>query len=105
ITGQIVEKFGCICSDILIGSEQPEVCVDLCRSGIIVACAQMDVAPNYPLFLPHYKSDLRVGLYAQQAVDQMHARTLHLSGPDYIVLSDKSRFELYYCCDLFAALT
>ena len=101
--GQDVEQVGDVRAELRAAGEQPEVHVQAGRPRVVVAGADVDVAPEAAAFAPHDERDLRVGLEADEPVDDVRARLLELAGPDDVRLLVEARLDLDQDHDLLAA--
>ena len=75
---ELQEDFMDVLADHFIGGEEPVIGVEPCGLGVIIAGAQMAVAPQSTLFPPHHHDELGVGLEAEYAVHHVRPRLLQL---------------------------
>ena len=85
-------------------AEQAEVRVQPGRPVVVVAGPDVDVAAQAGALAPDDETDLRVGLQADEAVDDVGARLLELAGPDDVRLLVEAGLDLDEDDHLLAAL-
>ena len=100
----MVEKVGQVLPDRRVSCQQPEVLIDLGGLGVVVAGANVAIAPQPVLLAPDHEDDLRVGLETDEPVDHVHARAFELAGPDDVRLLIKASLHLDKSCHLLALL-
>ena len=104
IAGQRAEERGRVFGDRLRAGHEPEVGVDPRGPLVVVAGAEVDVAPQALRRPPDDQADLRVGLVAANAVDDVRAGFLERARPLDVALLVESRRQLDEHGDLLVAL-
>ena len=79
--GDVVEDVGDVGRDLLVGREDPDVLVVARGRGVVVARADVDVAPQPARLAADDERHLGVDLHVREAVDDVHARLLQLARP------------------------
>ena len=104
VPGEVVEEVGEVGAEVGIGGEQPDVFVEVRGLRVVVAGADVAVAPDAVGFLAHDEQHLGVGLQPDEAVDHVHARLFEDAGPFDVGLFVEARLELDERDDLLALL-
>src|SRR5262249_27435285 len=81
-----VEEVGAVRADRRVAGEEREVRVDTGRHGVVVAGAEVDIAPDAVSFAPDDEADLGMSLETENAVDDVHAFIFKRSRPRDVVL-------------------
>ena len=76
VAGEVVEQVGEVGAELGVGGEQPEVLVEGGGLRVVVAGADVAVAPDPVGLLAHDEQHLGVGLQPDEAVHDVHARLL-----------------------------
>ena len=92
--GHVVEEVGDVGRDLLVGREEPEVLVDPGGRGVVVACPDVDVAPEAVGLAPDDERHLRVDLQVGESVHDVHARLLHRARPLDVAPLVEARLQL-----------
>ena len=100
--GEEVEELGRVLADDLVAGEQVEVGVEARGHHVVVAGAEVHVAPDAVAFAAHHHADLGVRLDADQAIDHVDALVFERSRPLDVTLFVEARLELEQHGDLFA---
>src|SRR5262249_31782547 len=87
------------------GGEESEVGVDSRGDRVVITRAEVHIAAQLVLLLPHDEGDLRVGLQSDQAVNDVDARFLQPFRPLNIRFFIEAGLEFYEHRDLFAVLS
>ena len=74
--GDVVEEVGDVRGDLLVGGEETEVLVDPGGQRVVVARAEVDVAPERSALAAYDERRLRVDLEAREPVDDVDAGPL-----------------------------
>ena len=93
VTGQRVEQIGEVRADVRRGRQQADVLIEACGLAVVVAGADMAVAPNHGSFAAHHETGFAVRLQPDQSVDHVHARTFQGTGPFDVGLFVEARFD------------
>ena len=99
-----VEQVRDVRAELLAARQQPEVDVRARGLRVVVAGPDVHVAAQPDALAAHDQRHLRVGLEADQAVDDVGARLLEAAGPDDVRLLVEARLDLDQHHDLLAAL-
>src|SRR5450759_602912 len=102
--GQHVEEVADIGTQLRPTRQQSQVRVQPGRAGVVVARANVDVAPQCGAFAPNHERGLGVCLEAHQAVHDVGACMLQLAGPGDVRFFVEAGFDLHQDHDLLAAL-
>ncbi len=102
VAGEEVEEVADVGAEIGVGREQTEVLVLPGRAGVVVAGADVAVAPDPVLLAPHHQRRLGVGLQAHEPVHDVHARLFEGSGPRDVGLLVEAGLELHHHRHLLA---
>ncbi len=86
---------GDILTDLRVSGEQSEVLVEPGRLRVVVAGAEMAVAPQLVTVVPHHHRELAVRLQADQSVDDVDSCLLQFSCPVDVVLLIEARLDLH----------
>jgi hypothetical protein len=92
--GELIEEIGEIETDRFIASEQAEIGVRPRRSRVVVARSDVRVVADGPALAASDHGDLRVILEPDDAVHDVHARTLELSRRRDVALLIEPRLQL-----------
>src|SRR5687768_1005821 len=76
VHGQIVEKFCCVFTDLLIRGQKPEVRIDSRGRRVVVTGGEMNVTPEPVAFAADDQRRLRMGLEAEQTIYDVNTGTL-----------------------------
>ena len=104
VPGEGVEELGEVGADVGVGGEQPDVLVEVRGHRVVVAGADVAVAPDPGAFLAHDEQDLGVGLQPDEAVHDVDAGLFELAGPFDVGLLVEAGLELDERDDLLARL-
>ena len=102
--GEVVEEVGDVVHHLLAAREQPDVGVEPCRGGVVVAGADVGVAAQAVALASHHQTQLGVGLEPGQAVHHVHAGTLEGLGPADVALLVEPGLQLHQAHGALAAL-
>ncbi len=102
--GQVVEEVGHVGRDLLVGREQAEVLVEARRERVVVAGAEVDVAPQALRLPADDERHLRVDLQAREPVDDVHSCTLQGARPRDVAVLVEAGLELDEAHALLAVL-
>ena len=83
--GELVEEAGQVGADLLVVGQQPEVLIETCGLGVVVAGADVAVAAQTLFLLTDDEGKLAVGLEPDDAVDDVDAGALEFAGPADVV--------------------
>ena len=100
--GQIVEQLGQVVADRVVAGQQAEVGIDPRGAGVIVAGADVGVAPEPGVVAAHHQHDLGVGLEADHAVHDVDADLLQPARPLDVGGLVEARLDLDHDRDLLA---
>ena len=73
---ELLEHLVDILAEIIVSRQEPEVCVELGRARMIIACPQMHVALEAAALSPHDEQHLGVGLVTNDSIHHVGARFL-----------------------------
>ena len=104
VAGEVVEELGEVGAEVGVGREQAEVLVEVRGLRVVVAGADVAVAADAVGLLAHDEQHLGVGLQADEAVHDVHARLLEHAGPLDVRLLVEARLQLDERDDLLALL-
>src|SRR3546814_6874108 len=82
IAGDIVEELRRIAPRARIGGEEAQIGVDACGDRVIIAGPEMAIGAIALPFAAHDHRNLGMGLPLDEAIDDLHPRTLELVRPD-----------------------
>ena len=99
-----VEEVGDVLADLCVGREHADVLVDPRRRRVVVARADVDVAPQLIAFAPNDQRRLRMDLHVGEAVDDVDARLFERARPVDVATLVEPRLELDDADDLLAVL-
>ena len=102
VSGHDIEEIGDVRADVRVGGDQPHVGVHLGGGGVVVSGADVHVAGNPLRFAPDHEAELGVYLHADEPVDYVDARLLHLFGPRDVAFLIETGFQLDHGGDLLA---
>ena len=91
---QVVEEVGDIRRDLLIRGEEPEVLVDPRVDRVVVAGADVRIAPKPVRVTPDDERRLRVDLHVRESVDDVHSRLLEPLRPVDVPILLEAGLEL-----------
>src|SRR6186713_876170 len=100
----VVEEVGDVCGDLLIAREDPDVLVEPCSRGVVVARADVRVAPQRVALTPDDERHLRVDLEVGEPVDDVDAGLLQRPRPLDVAQLVEARLELDEADRLLAVL-
>ena len=89
---------------VAVGGHEAEVGVEARGLVVVVAGAEVHVAPDAVLRAPHHQADLGVGLVAADAVDDVGPRLLQAARPADVRLLVEAGHQLHEDRDLLALL-
>ena len=92
--GQHVEEVGQVLAQRRVAGEEPEVGVEPRGARVVVAGADVHVAPDVVALAAHHQHDLGVGLEPRHAVAHVDAHVLQPLRPDDVVLLVEARLQL-----------
>ena len=100
--GQHVEQVGEVGADCFVGGEQPEVFVETGGLRVVVAGADVCVAPQPVALATHHQRDLGVGLESGDAVHDVNPGLFEQPGPQDVrfLVEPGTQFDQHD--DLFA---
>src|SRR5918998_350793 len=94
VAGEVVEEVGAVLGQLLVVGEVGEVRVDAGGAGVVVAGAEVEVAPQAVPLAADHEADLGVRLEADDAVGDVHAPRLELPRPRYVRLLVEAGLQL-----------
>src|SRR5689334_4751246 len=92
ISSQIIEELGSIGAEVVIGGEQPQVCVDAGGRRVVVAGGHVYIAAKRFTFATDYQRELTVSLKSYQSVHHVNAYPFKFSCPLNVALFIKAGF-------------
>ena len=102
--GEDVEEVGHVGADLVVAGQHAQVDVEARRLVVVVAGADVDVAPQPAALAADDERRLGVGLEADQAVGDVGAGALQRAGPDDVGPLVEAGLDLDHDDDLLAAL-
>ena len=102
--GERVEELRHVGAEFAAAREEAQIGVEARGLLVVVAGAEVHVAPNAVFFLPHDHQRLGVHFLAGESVDDVRARALQAPRPFDVVLFVEARFELDDDGNLFFVL-
>ena len=100
----VVEDVGDVGGDVVVGREDPHVLVQARGGGVVVAGADVHVAPQPARLPPDDKRHLGVDLHVREAVDDVDARLLEPARPLDVPPLVEARLQLDEADGLLALL-
>ena len=99
-----VEELRSVGPQLRFGRQEAEVRVRPRRGNVVIAGAEVDVAPQTVSLVPHDKRHLGVRLEPEQAVDDVYPLSLQGARPRDVVFLVEARLQLHEDGNLFAVL-
>ena len=93
-SGQCIKQLGDFFSYFRTGGEEAEVGVESSGFGVVVACAEMDIAFESVVFAANDHAGLTVGLESDEAINNVNTDIFELAGPLDIVGFIESGLDL-----------